>query len=141
MPRELVARWWLPAAALLAGIAGMSAAWVAAGALAQRPLSWLGLVAAVDVALMLRLTHAPAGRGRVAVAIAATALIVVLAQWLLAAARMGVLMGMEPLASALRLGPALAWQVVSLSLDRVDWVWLLASLPLAGILVQDPAPD
>ena len=48
----------------------------------------------------------------------------------------GRVLGLPPLASALRLGPALAWQLASLSLDRVDWILLLSALPPGG----DPGP-
>ena len=140
MPRFSSLAWALPTVATLAGVAGMVGAWVALGALAGSSFSWLALVAAVDVALLLRLTHAPPGRARSAVALLATLAIVAIAQWLLAATRVGALVGLEPFASLSRLGPALGWQVIKLSLDRVDWVLLLASLPLAAILVESPAP-
>ncbi len=141
MPIFSARAWALPLLALLAGIAGISAVWVAISQLSGSTSSWLALVAAVDVALLLRLTDAPAGRARTLVAVLATALAVVLAHWMMAAIRMGDLIGLTPLASALRLGAVLAWQVSSLALDRVDWVWLLAALPLAAILVQSPKVD
>ena len=40
------------------------------------------------------------------------------------------------MASSLRLGPALAWHLSKLYLNRVDWILLLSSLPLAAILMQ-----
>ena len=126
----------LPVLATTAGVAGMVAAWVAVGVLAGSSASWLALVGAADVALLLRLTRAPPGLARSAMAVMATLVIAGASQWLLAATRMGMAMGLEPLASLSRLGPALGWQVVQLSLDRVDWVLLLASLPLAAILVE-----
>jgi hypothetical protein len=135
--------WLLPLLAVGAGVAGVVAVWVALGALTRSSSSWMALVAAVDIALLLRLTHAPAGRARILLAALATLAAVLAAQWLLAALRVGAWLGMEPLASAARLGPALGWQVVKLGLDRVDWVLLLASLPLAAILaeVEAKAPD
>ena len=140
MSRVSALAWALPLVATLAGIAGMAGAWVAVGALSGSSISWLALVAALDVSLLLRLTHAPPGRMRYAVAVLATLAIVALSQWFLAATRVGALVGLEPLASAWRLGPALGWQVVKLSLDRVDWILLLASLPLAAILVEPGKP-
>ena len=139
MSRFAFLAWIVPAIATVAGVAGMVGAWVAVGALSGSSLSWLALVAALDVVLLLRLAHAPPGRGRVLVAVASTFVIVAAAQWLLAATRIGALVGLEPFASAARLGPALGWQVVKLSLGRVDWVLLLASLPLAAILAEAPA--
>ena len=43
-------------------------------------------------------------------------------------------LGLQPLDSAMRLGPALARQLMLLSLDRGDIGWLLASLPFAAWL-------
>ena len=140
MPRVSAIHWVLPIVATASGVAGIVAAWVAVGALTRSSSSWLALVAAVDVALMLHLTHAPPGRARSVLATLATLVAVALAQWLLAATRMGALVGIEPLASVARLGPALGWQVVQLGLDRVDWVLLLSSLPLAAILVEPDRP-
>ena len=131
--------WLLPLLAAGAGVAGIVAVWVALGALTRSSSSWMALVAAVDIALLLRLTHAPPGLARSLLSVAATLLAVAAAQWLLAALRVGAWLGMEPLASAARLGPALGWQVVKLGLDRVDWVLLLASVPLAAILADADA--
>lgn len=136
MFKNSAAGWLLPSVALLIGILGMSAAWVAVAILSNGSCSWLGLVAAIDMALLLRLTSAPAGRLRMAAAMLATALAVALSQWLIVATQLGFTLGLEPLASSLRLGPALAWQLSKLSLDRVDWILLLSSLPLAAILTQ-----
>lgn len=138
MPKDFHASWLMPALALLVGIAGMTVVWVSVAVLAGQPCSWLALVAALDMAMMLRLTHAPAGRTRMLVALLATAVSVFATQWLIIATQIGAVMGLPPLASAVRLGPALAWQLASLSLDRLDWILLLSALPLAAILVQVP---
>ena len=136
MPHDSARAWALPVLALFAGIAGISAVWVAIAELSGSASSWLALVAAVDMAVLLRLTHAPVGRPRMALAVLATLVAILLAHWMLAAIRMGGLIGLTPLDSALRLGPHLAWQLAKLALDRVDWVLLVAALPLAAILVQ-----
>ncbi len=136
MPRLSVAGWLLSLLALLVGVLGMSAAWVTAAVLADRNLSWLALVAALDMAMMLHLTRVPPGWVRIALAIASTAVAIVLSQWLIVATQLGFTMGLRPLDSAMRLGPTLAWQLSRLSLGRIDYVLLLASLPLAAILAQ-----
>jgi hypothetical protein len=118
----------------MVGVLGMTAAWVAVAVLSERPCSWLALVAAVDMALLLRLTNAPGGALRVVAAVIATALAVALSQWLIVATHLGFVLGLEPVASSLRLGPALAWQMTKLSMSAVDWVLLASSLPLAAIL-------
>jgi hypothetical protein len=131
-----LAAWLVPGLALLVGILGMSAVWVAAAVLSQGTCSWLALVAAIDMAVLLRLTNAPPGPGRGFAAVLATALAVALSQWLIAATQMGFVIGLAPLASSLRLGPALAWQLSQLNLGRIDWILLLSALPLAAILSQ-----
>jgi hypothetical protein len=130
----------LPVVALVAGILGISAVWVAVATLSDRPCSWLALLAALDMAMLLKLTNAPAGRIRVAAAVIGTAAAVALSQWLVVATQMGISLGMGPLASSLRLGPALAWQLSKLNLVASDWILLLASLLLAAILTQPAKP-
>lgn len=136
LPKNSAARWLLPGIALVVGTLGMSAVWVAASVLSDRSCSWLALVAAIDMALLLRLTDAPKGRLRMVLGVGATALAVAISQWLIVATQLGVSLGLEPLASAVRLGPALAWQLGKLSLTGADWILMVASLPLAAILTQ-----
>jgi len=138
MPLFPSGRWLWPGLALLAGIAGMSAVWVAAAVLSGSACSWLALVAAADMALLLRLTGAPAGPGRVIAAVAATLTTLVLTQWLVVATQIGGVLGIPPIASALHLGPHLAWQLTGLALGRVDWALLAASPVLAAILASGP---
>jgi hypothetical protein len=123
-------------AAVLAGVLGADAVWVVLAVASGRPCSWMALLVAVDVALLLRVAGAPPGVARVAVAVLATALAVALAQWLIVATQLGIMLGLQPLDSALRLGPALARQLMRLSLDRGDLAWLLVSLPLAALLAR-----
>jgi hypothetical protein len=136
LSRTKAAAWLLPIAALAAGILGTDAVWVAVAVTSGRPCSWIAPIAALDLVLLLRLTAAPAGAARVLAAVAATALAVALAQWLIVATQMGITLGLQPVESALRLGPVLAWQFWELSLDRADLAWMLASLPLAALLAQ-----
>jgi len=134
LPTTSASAWLLPGAALLAGVLGADAVWVGLAVASNRPCSWMALLAAVDVALLLRLTGVAPGTARITVAVLATALAVALAQWLIVATQMGVVLGLQPLDSAARLGPVLARQLLSLSLDRGDLAWMLASLPLAALL-------
>lgn len=128
--------WLLPGVALAVGVLGMSAVWVAVAVLSERPCSWLALLAALDMAMLLRLTNAPVGGLRMLAAVLATGLSIAASHWLIVATHLGFELGLEPMASAARLGPALAWELSKLSLGRVDWILLVASLPLAAILTQ-----
>jgi glucan phosphoethanolaminetransferase (alkaline phosphatase superfamily) len=138
LSEKSIAGWLLPGIALLAGVLGMTAVWVAVSTISNSPSSWLALVAAMDVALLMKLTNAPAGRARLVIAVLATATAIVLSFWLIVATQMGISLGMGPLASSFRLGPALACQLTRLYLINTDWIFLLASLPLAAILTRSP---
>jgi hypothetical protein len=126
--------WLLPAVGLLAGVLGIDAVWVVAAVASGRPCAWMALLAALDVAFMLRLCNVGPGTTRVLLAVAGTAAAVALAQWLIAATQVGLALGLQPLDSALRMGPAFARQLIALSLGRADLAWLLASLPAAALL-------
>lgn len=134
MPPFPSGRWFWPGVALVVGIAGISAIWVAIAVLSDTTASWLGLVAAVDMALLLGLTRAPAGPARAAIAALATAAATALSLWLVVATQLGLALGLPPLASAVRLGPHLAWTLAGMTLSRVDWVLLVAGPVLAALL-------
>jgi len=136
LPIHRTSPWLLPLAAVLAGVLGIDAVWVVLAVASNRPCSWMALLAALDVALLLRISGAAPGRVRVLAAVLGTALAVALAQWLIVATQIGIVLGLQPLDSALRLGPALARQLLALSLGRADLAWLLASLPLAALLAM-----
>ncbi|MEO8161606.1 MAG: hypothetical protein ABI588_09315 [Arenimonas sp.] len=127
--------------ALAAGVLGTDAVWVAIAVARNRPCGWLAMLAAVDAVLMLRLTATPPGPGRVLAAVLATALAVALAQWLIVATQLGIALGLQPVDSALRLGPALAGQLLRLSLDRWDLAWMAASLPATALLAMRSARE
>ena len=82
MPLSFPGRWFWPGVALAVGIAGICAIWVAIAMLSGASASWLGLVAAVDMALLLRLTRAPEGIARNVAAALATLAATALSQWL-----------------------------------------------------------
>ena len=132
MRKNKAEAWLLPAVAVVAGILGTDAVWVALSVFSGQPCSWIAPIAALDLALLMRFAGAPAGPARVVVAVVATALAVLLAQWLIVATQMGIALGLQPVDSALRLGPALAMQFWRLSLDRADLGWMLSALPLAA---------
>lgn len=126
------ARWLLSGLALGVGILGISAVWLALAVLSDSACSWLALVAAADMAMMLRLTQAPPGWSRRLLAAIATVVAVAVSQWLIVATYLGQALGLTPLDSARRLGPVLAWAMTVLNLRASDWVLLVISLPLAA---------
>jgi len=129
-------RWLLPVPALVVGVLGMVAVWLAAYLSFRASSGWLALVAAADMALMLRLAAAPAGRLRASLALAGTAAAIALSYWMMAATQMGLLLGLTPLESAQRLGPVLAGELVRHATSGWDLAWALLALPLAWRLAR-----
>jgi hypothetical protein len=119
----------LPLLAL--GVAGFAAGWIALGALTGWMCGWMAPLAALDAALLLRLGGMAPGWRRAAWGTGATVVIIVLANWGIVAAQVGASLGLDPLASAIRLGPSLAWLMARLGNSVADAWWILAGLVLA----------
>ena len=109
----------------------MLAIWVTLATLSGRALAWLGLLVAVDIALLLRLAQAPENRWRTALALLATAATIAASYWLIVATQIGLLLGLDTLPSAMKLGPVLFWELIKRWLQPADWAWLAAALVLA----------
>ena len=124
-------RWLLPVVSLTVGVLGATAAWVALHLLLGTMVAWMAPLAALDMAWMLRLAAAPAGRVRAVVATAATAVAVALSLWMVAATQIGRLLGLTPLESAQRLGPVLFGELVRHGTDGWDLAFLALALPIA----------
>lgn len=112
------------------------AVWTFVAVVTGKPHAWLALLAAVDIALMLRLARAPEHDGRVVLAVVATALAVSGGLWLIVATQLGLVMGLDPLVSSLRLGPVLFETLTRLSLRPFDYALIALSLPLAAWLAR-----
>jgi hypothetical protein len=123
--------WLLPVPALLVGVLGMVAVWLAAYLQFRSVAGWLALVAALDMVLMLRLAAAPAGPLRAALAVAGTAVAIGLSYWMMAATQMALLLGLTPLESSQRLGPVLAGELVRHATSGWDIAWAGLALVLA----------
>ncbi|WP_246064620.1 hypothetical protein [Pseudoluteimonas lycopersici] len=134
MPVPAARRLPFPAIALLLlASAGIAAAWALVALVTGRQCSWMALVAALDAAIVLRITGARAGTSRACAAMAATAFAIALANWWIAAGQVGRSLGLMPWASSLRLGPDYAWTLASLANRPVDLAWIAAALLLAAI--------
>lgn len=88
----------------------------------------MAVLAALDIAFMLRLGTFRAGPGRVALTLAATVLVAVAANWGIASAYLGGSMGLNPWDSALRMGPFMAWTLVQLANGAAELLWLAVAL-------------
>lgn len=118
---------------LVLGIAGFTALWVTLGSFNARLNSWMAVLAALDIVLMLRLGRWPAGPGRRVTAVVATTVIVVAANWGIIAANLGHMLGLMPVESAFKLGVQHAWVLARLANGPLDLVWIAVALVVAAV--------
>lgn len=117
---------------LLLGCAGAAAAWALLAVALDRQCAWMAAVAAIDAVLLLRFSRAPAGTTRAALAVAGTLLAIVLANWWIAGAQIGEMVGLLPWQSIPRLGWSYAWTLVSLANHAADLAWYVLALVIAA---------
>ncbi len=127
---------WLWPLLLLLGSVTLAIAWLMVALATGSQAGWMAIAAAAEAAWMLRLGTLPGGRPRIAVAMLATLLIALAANWGIAAAYIGGPMGLAPWESALRLGPHLAWTLIGLANGIAEILWLLAGLVAAWWLAR-----
>ncbi len=125
------ARWYaLPL--ILLGAAGFAAGWVLLALLLDRQCAWLTPLAALDIALLQGLLRWPRGPARATGAALATAIVIALANFMIAAGQIGQQFGLRPGESALLIGADYAWLLVTLANDRIDLLWYAAGIALAA---------
>ncbi|KQN95712.1 MULTISPECIES: hypothetical protein [Stenotrophomonas] len=127
---------WLWPLLLLLGSVTLAIAWLMVALATGSQAGWMAIAAAAEAAWMLRLGTLPGGRPRITVAMLATLLIALAANWGIAAAYIGGPMGLAPWESALRLGPHLAWTLIGLANGTAEILWLLAGLVAAWWLAR-----
>jgi hypothetical protein len=125
------ARHWLWPVLLLLGSLTLTLAWMLAALATGTQAGWMAILAALEASWMLRLGTFRAGPARIAVAVLATLLIAMAANWLIAAAYVGSPMGLTPWESALRMGPHFAWTLLSLANGLGELIWLGIALLVA----------
>jgi len=123
---------WLAWLLLLLGASGFAALWVLASLYTSRQLSWMAVVGALDVAWLLRLGHWRGGAARMALGVAVTTAVVVLANWGITAGELGNDLGLPTWDSAIRLGANHAWTLAQLANGTTDLAWLAAALLAAA---------
>lgn len=111
---------WLWPLLLLLGCATALIAWLLVALGLGHQAGWMAMAVALESAFMLRLGTFRPGAARGAVAVLATAVVIVAAQWAIASAQMGMVMGLDVLASSVRMGPRLAWLLSSMANSWVD---------------------
>ena len=126
----------LACALLLLGSLGAAAVWTLASLWGDRLFAWMAVVAALDVALLLRYARMPAGRGRALLALAGTALAVVLANWWIAGSQIGAMVGLAPWDSLARMGGGYAWTLVRLANDAAALAWYAVAAVVAVLAAR-----
>ena len=122
---------WLWPPLLLLGSVTLVVAWLLVALATGSQAGWMAVAAAAEAAWMLRLGSLPSSKARIALAMLATVLIALAANWGIAAAHIGGSMGLAPWESALRMGPHLAWTLLSLANGLGEAIWLLLGLIVA----------
>ena len=130
LPRRVT---WVSWLLLLLGIGGFAAVWVIVGLYSNAQSSWMAVLGALDVALLLRLGRWPAGASRAALGVAATAATILAANWGITSGQLGAVLGLPPWDSAMKLGLNHAWTLAQLANDVGDVLWLGVGLVVAAL--------
>lgn len=123
---------WLPWTLVPLAVVGFVALWLLAAFYSGRQCSWMAVVGAIDVLWVLGFLPRRGAKARASVALACTALMVLMVNWLLAATYSGTQVGLSPWEAALRLGPGHALTLAGIANDWRDAVWLLLALAVAA---------
>lgn len=121
----------LALAACAVAIVGVAAVWAGVSLITRTQCAWMAPVAALDAALLLRLATMPAGRVRVALALAVTLLTIVGANFLVASAQIGVSMGLRPAEAVSRMSLELAALHAQSNNGWIEAGWYALALVLA----------
>ena len=132
LPSSRPARWLAPIMLSFGGFL-FALFWILLALYLGLTCSWMGVAAALLSALILRLAGIPAGWSRAASAVLATLLVTALANWGIAAAQIGVSLGLNPWESSLKLGMEYAWTLARLANQMADRLWMGLALVVAAI--------
>ncbi|KLD70449.1 hypothetical protein [Xanthomonas pisi] len=124
------AHWLWPPLLLLGSVTALIA-WLLIALALGNQAGWMAVLVALEVAWMLRLGTLRAGRLRIGVTVATTALIIVGANWGIASAQLGGSLGLDPWTSAQKMGPRLAWTLLQLANNAFDLLCYVAAVVLA----------
>jgi hypothetical protein len=123
--------WSLLLLVTIAITAGMSAVWAGMAALSGGNASWMALVAALDSALLLRLAGHPPGPRRAALGVGITAVTIACSAILVAAAKIGMVVGLKPMAALSRISIEMVPLWLGGQLGWMDALWVTVGLFLA----------
>lgn len=112
-------------------VAGLAGLWAAASMFLRGPCAFMAVVAAVDVALLLRLSAFPKGKPRAVAGLAIVAVAIPVGLYVAAITSIGRVMGMLPHKAFALTSPEFAALWLRLNLGWMDALWVLAGLALA----------
>jgi hypothetical protein len=115
----------------IVAIAGVGAIWAGVSLIAGNNAGWMALIAALDAALLLRLSGYPGGSERAFFAVMITLATSAFAGYLIATARIGMAMGLRPADAIGRMSLELGWLYVESNSGWVELGWLAAACALA----------
>lgn len=124
---------WFAPLLLLLGCVGFASAWILLAYARDGTFAWLGVVAALDIALLLRLGRLRRGWLRAILGVVVTCLTITVTVWGTLAALTGAPLGLLPWESMTHLGPHLARTLLPLVYSGVDVAWFAASLVVAMV--------
>ena len=124
-----------PLALLACAVAvfGVAAVWAGASVLLRGSAAWFAIVAGLDAVLLLCLANWPRGAARVATAVGVTVLTIAVAQYFVATARIGVVMGLRPFESLPLMSGQLAWLYAQQNTGAFEWACYAIAVAVAWI--------
>lgn len=134
MPPDTLSARWIAPLMLLLGSACFVLVWTLLATYLDSQSSWMAVVGAIGSALLLRLGGMRPGTRRAALAVGATIGIIILFNWAMIATQIGIIMGLNPLDSALKLGMHHARTLAGLANSGLDLAWMAAALIAAWLL-------
>ena len=129
------ARWMAPIMLLLGSVCFILV-WILLALYLERQCSWMAVLGAVDAAVLLRIGGMPAGTHRALFASVAALAIILVFNWTMVATQVGMVMGLNPWDSALKLGMDHAQTLAGLANTGVDLAWMAAALAIAWLLAK-----
>ncbi len=121
---------------LLLACLGAAAAWTLLAVALNRQCAWMAVVVALDAALVLRFTRMSPGLARAGLAVAGTALAIVVANWWIAGTQIGGALGLLPWDAIPRLGLAHAWTLAGLANGTAELAWYAVALVAAALAAR-----
>ncbi len=135
-PRDTPSARWIAPVMLLLGSTCFVLVWTLLAIYLDSQSTWMAVVGAIDSALLLRLGGMRPGIRRAALAVGATSGIILIFNWVMVATQIGMVMGLNPLDSALKLGMHHAQILACLANGGADLTWMAVALLVAWWLAR-----